>query len=175
MLVAAVELERAAEVFGGTEQFDAYFRQAALVGERQLVFLASEAARVAGFPRVKQVGPVASPQLGHDPPEPERVSHLLQIGRLRFGHGGGNVSLRYEMELGAWIESARTVRDHLGANKRELSSHAYQPQLVKVPGATRCRDALTLGRRDALALELGDCAAQRRWLDVVDLGFELGA
>ena len=57
----------------------------------------------------------------------------------------------------------------------ELSSHAHQPQLVKMPRATGRHDVLALRHHDAPALKFGDCAAQRRRLHVVDHGFELGA
>jgi hypothetical protein len=57
----------------------------------------------------------------------------------------------------------------------ELSSHADQPQLVKTPGARRRQDVLVLRHHDALALKVGNCAAQDRRLHVVDLDCELSA
>ena len=56
-----------------------------------------------------------------------------------------------------------------------ILSHAHEPQLVKMTRTRRRQDVLALRHHDALALKLGDCAAQYRRRHVVDLGFELGA
>ena len=61
------------------------------------------------------------------------------------------------------------------SSRYESLSHAHQPQLVKMPGTRRRQDVLALRHHDALALKVGNCAAQYRRLHVVDLGFELSA